>query len=459
MQVVLNLLLSYYMCLPDLLDVRSLSLQQNFLVITSSTGIGIYDLNNRTLRTCFEVEDPDFGIMTPDLSRIYFIQGKYDLSYFDIPAGEKVLLRTLEFRPDIVGVGQKSIIIVHSYNEILLDPAGFELPASEKERNYTFPSRSGTLSYIPPIFNPFGEKVKVSAVLYDPLQNLYFVGTRNTGVYIFDNKRKIFVDSIKTGLPNDFPILDATCFNGNLWILTSNYLCAVRNDFASKLIYASILGSGEELTGIFNADSTLYIYTNQGKIFSVENERLIFEKNLGIPVKNLYRNNSGFLVETQSGILEVTADGDSTNIIRNYNINEIDRLRPLGCGFAFLLKGKLYVNHGDTLFIISDSTTLDQPVIDFETSGDTILALTFSHLLRISSASTKVIELPFNDPRRIFFDRENVFIWKWPFLATLSDGEDFSLETIQEVKEPVLKVLNFENRRVLVTSKRVWLRI
>jgi len=452
MRIIIAFIFSLCSGLPDLLNVRNLSLTGPFLVITSTQGIGLYNLEEKKLKDFFLAENPNYGILSHDYLRIYFIEDKNTLSYYDISGKQKIRLITFDFTPDLLGVSQRSIIVQHGERETLLDLAGFELKLSERESSYIFPANIPQQTYLPPILNPRGERLKFTAILYDDLRGQYIIGTRNFGVYIFDNIRKIYTDSIQRGIGFDYPIIDAMVFGDTMYILSPNYLCTLTDDFKSRLISIPLPSSGEELRGIFMMDGMPCIYTNQGRFFTLRSGVLEFYTNIDMPLKGAFLQGEHLIATTSHEILEMSVNGDT---ILNINAYGVKKMRPYAKGFAFLKDGKLYLFQNGSLQLISDTTTLHERVEDFEVLRDTIWALTFSHIFKITSETTEVIELPFQAPQGIFISRETIAILKFPFLA-IFDGKDYYYHETPALTESPIRVFRFQNYMTFVTPHNLY---
>jgi len=454
-----SILFSQCLAVPDLSNVVSLSKTFNSLVITSTSGIGVYDLNSRTVSTFFSTVNPKYGVLSPDGTRIFYFKNNKDLCYYNIPSHEEFYLTALDFTPEKLGVGQRSLMIKGSGKQILLDYSGFPIPDSLKERYYNFASEEVKKPInLPPILNPNGNLVPFSTVLFDSLSNLIFVGTRGYGVFVYSRPRGIYVDTVILGLPKVKEIIACGFKKDTLYLLTQNSLTKLTINLKSQIYYPTNLEPTENFLAMDANDSTLFLISSKGRIYTLWKERIVFENKLNINPSKVFEFKDGkILFQEGNSIKLMTIDGESLTILKLPSNYEKVKASITKSGIPILLDGRIFLYRKDSLFALFEKPNPDKRIIDFVAKDDTLWAITFDKILKITAKETIAYPLPFQEPEQIIFSKEgHLYIVKGQSFATFT-GKDFNLESLPLLDGKILSILPLENQRFFITTKFVYL--
>jgi hypothetical protein len=350
-------------------------------------------------------------------------------------------------------------MIKGSEKQILLDYSGFPIPDSLKERYYNFASEEVKKPInLPPILNPNGNLVPFSTVLFDSLSNLIFVGTRGYGVFLYSRPRGIYIDSVILGLPKVKEIIACGFKKDTLYLLTHNSLTKLTINLKSQIYYPTNLEPAENFLAMDANDSTLFLISSKGRIYTLWKERMVFENKLDINPSKVFEFKEGkILFQEGNSIKLMTIEGESLmalNLPSNY---EKVKASITKIGIPILLDGRLFLYQKDSLFALSEKSDLDERIIDFVAKDDTLWALTFDKLLKITAKKTIAYPLPFQEPEQIIFSKEgNLYIIKGQYLATFT-GEDFNLQSLPLLEGKILSILLSENQRFFITTNFVYL--
>jgi len=459
LKLLLCLLISECIAVPDLLNVVNLSKTFSYLTITSKSGIGVYDLNSKNVYAIFNTSNPEFGILSPDLTKIFFIKNRKELCVYNVPFREEFYLTTFDFIVEKLGVGKQSLIVQGSGKELLLDYSGFPIPDSLKEKFYNFASLESKKSInLPPLLTPYGNVIPFSTVLFDSLSSLTFVGTRGYGVFVYSKQKGSYVDSITLGLPEVSEIIASHCERDTIFLLTPNSLISLSADLRAKVYTPFNLEPDEKFVGMDNTHPSPLLITSKGRIFTLSKDRMVFEKKLDINVQKFFDFKDEKILFLEENAIKLITIESETLLLLNLSPN-YENLKALITkdGIALWIDGRLYLYKKDSLFNVMEKCKIDGRILDFVVMDDELWIITFSNLWKIEDNDAVCYELPFQNPDRVVLSEDGgLYIIKAPLFAKI-EGMDFFLESIPLMEREILGVHRISERKIICTQKSLYI--
>ncbi|MEO0241865.1 MAG: hypothetical protein ABIM42_02340 [candidate division WOR-3 bacterium] len=446
--------------LSNSLDVKSLAITGNHITITYDNGITIYNLQSREIKASFPATNPELGILSPDLTRVYYIENKTSLSCYSIPAGTQIFSLPLDFQPDFLGIGLKTILLKSKDKSILLNYSGFDIPESERERLYISASYSLSANiFLPQIFSPSGKKAEISYAVLDSLNNIIYVGTKGRGVYFFSKNKLSYVDSLLIGIPlNDEgdSIVDALVLNDYLYLLTRYNLIRLSNKLITSYWPRPV---GSQNFEVFDkSDSSIFIAETNGRIYRWEDgvwttiAQMILKSK---PLKLVFHSGVLYIISTRE-ILGITEEGDTTFFFRNPFNGDIKDFAISGKNLVILIDGRIYFLSSDSLTELSEISTKYEQVISIKDIQGSLWAVTNSYLLNINPTMTDFFELNIKPPLKILeFDNKPMILY--PELACVFSDSTFQYLNQENKVQGFKKIIKWGNRMVFISSKSIFI--
>lgn len=442
--------------LTDFSFVKSLSLTGNYLTITSPDGILVYDVENHTVKASLNLSNPQLGVLSPNLNDLFYLEKGKELVCYNLQANAVTMRKTLDFLPKGIGLGLSTVLLISDSSSRVLSYAGFELKPTDRENFYIFPVLRGTENVIlPKIFGKTGKSFEISCVLYDSLNNRYFVGTRGNGVYVFSRNKMIYIDSLPIGIPLSNladRIMDALISGDTLYIMTQERLVVLKDDMTYSA-YQRPIGSSM-LFDIAKGDSSLFILDMAGKIYKFDNGAFITirKEEPKSPLKKLLTQNGNIYMVCENNILGFNEKGDTIFTFENPFSNTIESAELYKDFLAIIIGGRLFFISQQKLYEMKEIATLGEKILSIVTLGDTLWALTPSHLLAITPSFITSFEIPIKPPLNLSVFGTKPAILFNELALVKGDSTFYTIPFPQNTTE-VLKVLKWKGK-ILFVSKR-----
>jgi len=444
--------------LTDFSFVRSLSLTGNYLTVTSPDGILVYDVENRTVKASLNLSNPQLGVLSPDLNDLFYLENGKELVCYNLQADAVTMRKPLDFLPKGIGLGLSTVLLLSDSSSRILSYAGFELKPTDRENFYIFPVQRGTENVIlPKIFGKTGKSFEISCVLYDSLNNRYFVGTRGNGVYIFSRNKMIYIDSLQIGIPLTNladRIMDAEISGDTLYILTRERIIVLKNDMTYSS-YQRPIGSSMFLD-IAKGGSSLFILDMAGKVYKFDNGAFITmrKEEPKSPLKKLLTQNGNIYMVGENNILGFNEKGDTIFTFENPFSNTIESAELYKDFLAIIIGGRLFFVSQQKWDELKEIVTLGEKVLSIIAIGDTLWVLTPSHLLAITPSFITPFEIPIKPPLNlsVFGTRPAILFNE---LVLIKGDSTFYTVPFPRNTTDVLKVLKWKEKMLFISERAI----
>jgi hypothetical protein len=456
MQFLLYLTIFNYIYLSDFLNVKSVSLTNNYITITSDQGILIYDMQERKIKASFPANNPSLAVLSPDLTKVFFIEDSSTLTIYSILAETKIIRKPLDFSPKILGVGLRSIFLKNPEKTLYVDYSGFNIPDTEKENIYIQSSELLSTPSLPFVLNEKGERVAPSCIFFDSLRNLILVGTKGLGVLIFEKNKLSYTDTIAIGFSFSTPIdsiQDFAIWRDTLFILTKEALFKIDDHFRTRRISRPLIT--KSFTDMC-LDTSIYILDLSGKVYEYTGDNFItlFSLESEHPFKKIIASKGLFLAFSTKEIFLIN-NIDSSNNIQKITIElGIEDAIILENAIAVLSHGKIFLITPSGISQIADSTTLFENVISITKIQNTLWAVTPSYLLNINPSYTSYRKLIVSNPLKISNIR-NLPAAVYQDFFVLYEDSTFLITSIPVRTIEVKDVAKWNNLTIFIGSRAI----
>ncbi|MGB9824301.1 MAG: hypothetical protein ACPLN0_05270 [Candidatus Hydrothermia bacterium] len=451
MQFFLYITIFNYIYLTDFLNVKSVSLTNNYITITSDQGILIYDVLERKIKASFPANNPRLAVLSPDLTKVFFIEDSSTFTIYSILAETNIIRKTLDFSPKILGVGLRSVFLKNQEKILYVDYSGFNIPEMEKEDIYIQSSELLTAPSIPSILNEKGERITPSCIFFDSLRNLIFVGTRGFGVLIFEKNKLSYTDTIALGFSISAPmdsIRDFAIWKDTLFILTSEAIFKIDDNLHTRRIPRPL--SAKYFTDMC-LDTSIYILDSSGKVYEYTGDNFItlFSLESQHPFKKIVASHGLFLSFSTNELFLITNTGSSNNVRKITIEPEIDDAVILDSAIAVLSQGKIFLITPSGISQLSDSTTLFENIISMTKIQGMLWAVTPSYLFNINPSYTLYKKLMVSNPVKVTNLRDLPAVLYQDFLVLYEDST-FILRSIPSRIIKVRDVARWNNMTLFI---------